>query len=351
MWQRRSHTHIWRLVGPLESPGVGHRGVLCHDVWVGLSWFWSFPRLHHSGALPVYILKSTSTSVTAFIQQHRGKHSTGVSLTIMKYSSQSELHEVSNSNVMRPNSAPDWLDMEVGSLMARYRVELMNAKKGDESDWRLRDTTWLTWSREHGCSEWGSHCLSLLLHFGYDHLPPPSLKEQNSPCFCHFKYRDAYKSDQEIHSLCFGINTTKSTKWYNKYKTKPAATQLSGETENIQTFVQKLLSAHIIRDQNDTFTPCKRQKDLETTKRVNKRALEVFHGVKLLPKRFSGGRKRFTNNFTPFSCISQFVTIKKKKTACTHLNVWRKICAVAIVHTHIICTCFAKIKFVCEPLK
>lgn len=130
MWQRRSHTHIRRLVGPLESPGVGHRGVLCHDVWVGLSWFWSFPRLHHSGALPVYILKSTSTSFTAFIQQPRWKHLAGVSLTIMKYSSQSVLHEVSNSNVMRPNSAPDWLDMEVGSLMARYRVELMNAKKG-----------------------------------------------------------------------------------------------------------------------------------------------------------------------------------------------------------------------------
>lgn len=115
----------------------------------------------------------------------------------------------------------------------------------DERDWRLKDTTWLTWSREHGCSEWGSHCLSLLLHFGYDHLPPPSLEEQNSPRFCFFKYVYADKIDREIHSLCSGINTTKSTKWYNKYKTKPVAAQLSRETENIQTSVQKLLSVHI----------------------------------------------------------------------------------------------------------
>lgn len=52
-----SHAYIWRTVRPLEGPGVGDRGVLRHDVCVGLSRFGPLPGLHHCGALPVHILK------------------------------------------------------------------------------------------------------------------------------------------------------------------------------------------------------------------------------------------------------------------------------------------------------
>lgn len=62
-------THIRRLVGPLEGPGVGHGGVLGHGVRVGLPRFGSFPRLHHGGALPVHVLqRAHRPSFVAFIQ-------------------------------------------------------------------------------------------------------------------------------------------------------------------------------------------------------------------------------------------------------------------------------------------
>lgn len=56
------HTHIWWLVSPLESPCVGNRGILCHDVGVGLPWFRTLPWLYYCGTLPVYILKGTPIS-------------------------------------------------------------------------------------------------------------------------------------------------------------------------------------------------------------------------------------------------------------------------------------------------
>lgn len=60
MCKKLTHTYIWWLVSPLESPCVGNWGILCHDVCVGLSCFRFLPWLHYRGTLPVNILKGTT---------------------------------------------------------------------------------------------------------------------------------------------------------------------------------------------------------------------------------------------------------------------------------------------------
>ena len=63
-------THVPGLVGPLEGPCVGDRGVLGHDVCVGLSGLVAGPGFHHGGALPVHILTTTTTTSSYSAEQH-----------------------------------------------------------------------------------------------------------------------------------------------------------------------------------------------------------------------------------------------------------------------------------------